>query len=196
MIWPTWFARNVRHVCDGGRRRVTMYFVTVDCATAIPILRNSPWMRGAPYSWFARDIVRIISRTSAGTVGRPMRWRLFQVQNKRNPRRCHARTVAGCTMTSAGRHSRQIRANHTQRSRSAAVRRRRGRRERSKTCNWCRRARISSCSAARERISERSDRNTATTMGITVRRLFDGDRNLNESPRMGLSGRDNGPIPR
>ena len=29
-IWPTWFARNVRHVCDGGRRRLTMYFATVD----------------------------------------------------------------------------------------------------------------------------------------------------------------------
>ena len=114
-------------------------------------------------------------------AGRPIRWRLFQVQNRRNPRRCHARTVAGCTMTSAGRHSRQIRENHTQRSRFAAVRRRRGRRERSKTCNWCRRARISSCIAARERISERSDRTTATTMGITVRRLFDGDKNLNES---------------
>ena len=33
-----------------------------------------------------------------GTAGRPVRCRLFQVQNRRKPRRCHARTVSGLTM--------------------------------------------------------------------------------------------------
>jgi len=59
-------------------------------------------------------------------------------------------------------------------SRSATVRRRRGRRERSRTCSWCLRARISRCSAARERTSERSDMSTDTTMGIIVQRLLYG----------------------
>ena len=89
-------------------------------------------------------------RTSPGTLGRPVRCRLFQVQKRRNPRRCHATMVAGCRRTSAGLHSVQIRENQTQSSRSAVVRRRRGRRERSRTCNWCRSARISRCSVARE----------------------------------------------
>jgi hypothetical protein len=40
------------------------------------------------------------------------------------------------------------------------------------------------CRAARERISERSEKSTATTMGVTVQRLFDGDENLNECPRV------------
>ena len=39
-------------------------------------------MRGAPQSGFASDIVRISVRTVSGTVGHPVRWRLFQVQNK------------------------------------------------------------------------------------------------------------------
>jgi hypothetical protein len=29
MISPIWFAKNVRHVCDGGCRRRIMYFATV-----------------------------------------------------------------------------------------------------------------------------------------------------------------------
>jgi hypothetical protein len=28
-ICPMWLVKNVRHVCDGGRRRWTMYFATV-----------------------------------------------------------------------------------------------------------------------------------------------------------------------
>jgi len=63
------------------------------------------------------------------------------------------------------------------------VMRRRGRRERYRTWSWCPRARISRCNAARERISERSDRRTDTTTGITGRRLFESDKNLNESAR-------------
>jgi adenylyl- and sulfurtransferase ThiI len=30
MTCSTWFAKNVRHVCDGGCRRRTMYFATAD----------------------------------------------------------------------------------------------------------------------------------------------------------------------
>jgi hypothetical protein len=45
---------------------------------------------GAPQSGFALDIVRISMRRSSGTVGRPVRRRLFHLQNSRKPRRCHA----------------------------------------------------------------------------------------------------------
>jgi hypothetical protein len=41
------------------------------------------------------EISRINARTSWGTVGRPVRCRLFQVQNRRKSRRCHATTVSG-----------------------------------------------------------------------------------------------------
>jgi len=30
ITWPTWFARNVRHVWDDGGPRLTMSFATVD----------------------------------------------------------------------------------------------------------------------------------------------------------------------
>ena len=116
-------------------------------------------------------------------IGRPVPCRLFEVQKRRNPRRCHATTVSGCTRTSARRHSVRMRENHTQSNRSAALRRRRGRRERSSTWSWCVRARISACTVARERSSERSDRSADTTMGITDRRLFDRNENLNKSAR-------------
>jgi hypothetical protein len=75
-------------------------------------------MRGAPHSGFASDIVRISVRMSAATVGRP-RWRLFHVQRRRKPRRCHARIVSVFTMTTA-RHSRHTRDNDTHSNRSLA----------------------------------------------------------------------------
>jgi hypothetical protein len=117
---------------------------------------------------------------SAGMLGRPVRRRLFHVQNRRNPRRCHATTVAGFTRTSDARQPVHVRENHTQSRRSAAVRRTRGRRDRLRTWSWCLSARTSRCSAARERMSERSDRSTATKAGITDRRLCDRAENLND----------------
>ena len=101
-------------------------------------------MRGAPQSGFASDIVRIRVRTASGTVGRPVRPRLFQVQNKRKPRRCHAMTVAGLTMTSAVRHPVHRRDNQTQSHRSTFVRGSRRGIVRCSTSSWCRNARISS----------------------------------------------------
>jgi len=47
--------------------------------------------------------------------------------------------------------------------------------ERFSTCSWCVSARISRCSTARERTSERTAMSTETTMGITHRRPFDRD---------------------
>jgi len=87
----------------------------------MPSFSNSPWIRGAPQSGLARDIVRISARTSEGTVGRLVRRRLFHVQTRRKPRRCQARTVSGLTMTSAVRQLFQTRASHTHRRRSADV---------------------------------------------------------------------------
>src|ERR1039457_5402617 len=44
----TWFSRKVRHVCEGGFRRWTMYLLTLVSPMSMPSLRSSPWMRGAP----------------------------------------------------------------------------------------------------------------------------------------------------
>src|SRR5437588_9256555 len=45
-------------------------------------------MRGAPHSGLSRLIVRIKSRMSAGTAGRPTRRRDLQRQYRRKPLRC------------------------------------------------------------------------------------------------------------
>src|SRR5438132_656779 len=50
--------------------------------------------------------------TSGATVGRPVRRRLFQVQNKRKPRRSQAMTVSGSTITSTARQSFETRERH------------------------------------------------------------------------------------
>jgi hypothetical protein len=99
MIWLVWLARDVRHVCDGGRRgRRRMYLAMVDWLTLMPTFWSSPCHRGALQSGFLMDISRIMARMSCGTVGRPSRCRLFQVPNRQTPRRCHAMTVSGLTM--------------------------------------------------------------------------------------------------
>ena len=77
-----WFARNVRDVCDGDGRPWPMYFATVAWLTPTPSFRSSPWIRGAPQSGLASDRVRISARTLAGILGRPKRWRLFQLRSE------------------------------------------------------------------------------------------------------------------
>src|SRR5512135_1537294 len=77
----TWFSRNVRHVCDGGLRCLTMYLATVAWDTSIPSLSNSACRRGAPQSTFAELISRIRFWISFDALGRPIRpRRLFQFQ--------------------------------------------------------------------------------------------------------------------
>src|SRR6202035_2121260 len=48
-----------------------MYLPTLVSPTSMPSLSSSPWIRGAPQSGFSRLILRISSRTSSGTFGRP-----------------------------------------------------------------------------------------------------------------------------
>ena len=119
-------------------------------------------MRGAPQRGFAVDISRINARTSAGTPGRPVRCRLFHVQNRREPRRCQASTVAGCTTWSAARQPGHRCDSHAHSRRSTVVKRSLGRRERFAIANWCRSARISKCRAAREETDNRSEWRTET----------------------------------
>ena len=90
MIWLAWLVRNVRHVCDGGRGSRRMYLATVDWLTEMPNFWSSPCKRGAPQSGFAVDISQIRARMSRDTRRRPRSCRLFHVQNRRTPRRCHA----------------------------------------------------------------------------------------------------------
>ena len=156
-----------------------MYLATVDCLTEIPNFRSSPWIRGAPQSGFAPDISRINARTSAGTPGRPVRCRLFQVQNRRKPRRCQARTVAGCTTWSAARHPCQRRDSQAHSTRSTAVNRSRERRERFTTASWCRSAMISRCRDARARTRKQNERSSETMTDATRRSYRKNFRNLN-----------------
>src|SRR5215472_8925030 len=72
-------------------------------------------MRGAPHYGFSRLSCRIKLRTSFETAGLPAYpRRVFHVQNSRKPSRCHAITVSGLTIASAGRQSSHARDNHTQ----------------------------------------------------------------------------------
>ena len=107
------------------------------------------------------------ARTSGGTAGRPVRCRLFQVQNRRKPRRCHAMTVSGLTMCRAERQPRHDRESHAHSIRSTRVKRRRGRRDRFTTASWCRSAMISRCSEARDRTRNRSEWSSETTTDTT-----------------------------
>jgi hypothetical protein len=169
----TWFSRKVRHVCEGGFRRRIRYLLTLVSPTSMPSLRSSPWMRGAPQSGFSRLIFRISLRTSFDTAGRPRGpRRTFQVQNSRNPLRCQAMTVSGLTMQRAECHSAQAPQSQAHRNRS-------NRfslgflSERCITPSWWRRARISSCNAARVRKTDIMEASAAdnTAVGGNLRKM-------------------------
>ena len=147
----TWLLRKVRQVWEGGLRWRAIYFATVAWETSIPSLSSSPWIRGAPHSGFARLIFRISSRASETIGGRPgSRSLLFHLQYQRNPWRCQEITVSGLTIISAVRHCDQKRESQTQNSLSVELRRSRARCDLLRTANWWRRARISTCIAARD----------------------------------------------
>ena len=56
---PKWFAKNVRHVCDGGMSRLGRYRDTVRSEMVMPSLSSSPWIRGAPQRKFSARMRRI-----------------------------------------------------------------------------------------------------------------------------------------
>src|SRR5487761_1090729 len=132
-------------------------------------------MRGAPQRGLARFILRSRSRTSPGTEGRPLRFRLFHLQYRRKPFRCQAITVLGLTISSADRQSAHKRESQTHRSRSVAESlRRRPRLERCRSKSGCRSARISACKTARVRNELRtlpSKEKRAVNMASTAYRL-------------------------
>ena len=70
-IASAWLRRNVRQVCDGGPRCLTMYLETVDLAMVKPSFSSSPWIRGAPHNGLSLFIRRTSSRSSRLTFGRP-----------------------------------------------------------------------------------------------------------------------------
>jgi len=98
--WVAWLFRNVRHVCDGGFGCRIMYLETEALEILMPSLRSSLWILGVPQPTLSRLRVRISSRVSFATHGRPgCPWRTFQVQYQRKPRRCQSITVAGLRST-------------------------------------------------------------------------------------------------
>lgn len=122
-------------------------------------------MRGAPQSGFSRLKVRIKTRISCGTPGRP-HWprRIFPVQKRRKPFRCQPITVAGWTRKMWDRQSFQTSHNQAHRSRSAGVSF--GRlTERCRTPIWWRKARTSNCNAARLRKNTQTDAKSAEKRG-------------------------------
>jgi hypothetical protein len=66
-----WLSRKARQVGDGGFFGRTTYFSTVDFATRMPSVANSPTMRGEPQPGFAVDIVRMRSWTDLSNAGLP-----------------------------------------------------------------------------------------------------------------------------
>ena len=119
--------RARRLVCVGARTRVQAARRSYRCCTQM-VERVIAIVEQVTLRLVA--IVRIKVRMCAGTLGRLVRRRLFHVQNNRKPRRCHAMTVSGWTITSAVRQSFQNRNSHTHSRRSARVSRSRGGRAR------------------------------------------------------------------
>jgi hypothetical protein len=94
-------------------------------------------------------MIRIRSRTSCGTRGRPG-WprRILHLQNQRKPFRCQATTVSAWTIRRADFQSAHRHRSHTQKIRSAGISFSRFGAERRSTASCCRQARFSSRSWA------------------------------------------------
>ena len=181
---PTWFLRNVRHVCDRPLVRSGRYRETVRSETAMPRFSHSPWMRGAPQRQVSVRRRRMRFRTSDSMRGLPGRRRERALHHPGNPRRCHRATVAGWTNTSASRHRGHTLRRHIQNKRSEGRKRRS---ERERTPSWWRRARISRRRSLRV---HRAERSTATVRNAyrMGRRMAGSSAHVNDF----LLGRDNG----
>jgi hypothetical protein len=71
----------MRAPVNGGFLDRTRYFSTVDLATSMPSLRNTPTIRGEPQPTLATDILRINALISSDTddlPGRPCLLNLAQ----------------------------------------------------------------------------------------------------------------------
>ena len=113
---------KVFQLCEGGFRFRTIYLLPLVSPMSMPSVRSSPCMRGAPQSGLFLLIMRISCRVSGRNGGATAELpRDFQVQNKRYLLRCHAITVAGRTITSADRQSRQTAESAAYYNRSDAV---------------------------------------------------------------------------
>jgi hypothetical protein len=115
------------------------------------------WPKWIGFSHAGGLIWRISFRVPCKTSGRPgSPLRTFQVQNSRKPLRCRPITVSGFTMARADRQPVRNRGSPAQRKRSTAVSFGRFT-ERCRIPSWWRRAKISSCGAARERNKAKTD---------------------------------------
>jgi hypothetical protein len=150
---PKWFAKNIRHVCDGALNRSHRYRDTVRSETVMPSFTNSPWIRGAPQRRFSVAMRRMRARTSATMRGLPGRRRGRRRQHPRNPSRCQRATVAGWTRTRASCQRGHQRRKHSQ-SKRPAERKRRS--ERPRTPSWWRSAKYSKRRSLRDDKADRS----------------------------------------
>ena len=128
-------------------------------------------MRGAPQRGLAAAILHTKSLSSRLIPGRPDRLRLeIQVQNRRNPRRCHLTTVSGRTRSNDFCQFGQHRARQTQNQRSVARSRGLGRCL-FITASCCRRARFSKVNSLRRagRTRRLMTENKSLNMPLNIR---------------------------
>ena len=125
VVPSAWFFRNVFQDCDGGLRRRTMYFATVDRAISMPNFSSSPWIQGAPYNGLSRLISRMRFWMSLRIRGLPGTPRDFQRQKARKLRRCQRTTVSGRTIATASNRLGNSRQTQSNTARSPAVKRNR-----------------------------------------------------------------------
>ena len=121
-LFIIWLFKNVRHVWDAGlgfRRGIRLD--TVRSEISIPSFSSSPWILGAPQSELAFAILRIRSRISGLTGGRPGPLRRDLIlQNSLKPFLCQRTTVSGLTTIKACRQLLQKRERIIQKRRSLA----------------------------------------------------------------------------
>jgi len=151
----------VRHVCEGGFQRRTMYLATADYDSSNPSFNSSPWMRAVPHAGLAKLILRIRSRTSRDTTRHRGSGVDFHRQYSRSPCRCQAITDSGLTITSADCQPFHKCESQTHKSRSAIPKRSRWPRlSRWSTMSYWRGPSISASSAARVRNLGRIEENS------------------------------------
>ncbi len=137
-----------------------------DLKTELEQFAMDPWW--AP-TCIGVYILRMSFRSSLSMLGRPM-GRLFLVQYRRKPSRCHRTTVSGCKATSIFRQPLTKRAKTIQKKRSPRIGQIRFERD-FIIGSRCRRARFSKASSCRDRQHDRNHR-TSKVAHISMRRML------------------------
>ena len=163
-VWPCW--RCVRKFVEiRGRecRLGTSRDILTVSGAVIPQPRRPD---GTSRDGTERGFIADISRSTRGVVRYrrpPGAMSALPCPEQAKAALCQASTVAGRTTWSAARQPCQRCDSQAHSTRSTAVNRSRGRRERFTTASWCRSATTSRCSGMRESTTNRSEWSSETT---------------------------------